>query len=249
MKRPRIGITVDEHEKPEYYTSPASYASAVEMAGGLPLLLPYHADHKLIDEYLDTLDGILFSGGDDLDPAAYGQALHPKAIPVAKAREAFERALLAAVERRRLPALGVCMGCQLMNVYRGGSLHQFLPDQQLSPEIEHRSIGGVLSNHEVQLNADTTLGNAIGQTHIAANSYHKQGVDRLGRGLRVVATAPDQLIEAFEDPTFPLFAAVQWHPERLADRPEHLAPFRLLVRTAQNQAASRATGELTSSTA
>lgn len=239
MIRPRIGITVDEHERPDYYTSPAAYASAVERAGGLPLLLPYQTDHALIGGYLDTLDGILFTGGDDLDPAAYGQPLHPKAIPVAKSREEFERALLAAVERRHMPALGVCMGFQLMNIYRGGSLHQFLPDQPRTPNIEHRTVDQTPAMHDVHLDIHTTLGKAIGRADIVANSYHKQAVDRLGRGLRIVATAPDRLIEAFEDPSLPLFAAVQWHPERMADHPEHLAPFQLLVQTARDKNGSR----------
>jgi putative glutamine amidotransferase len=249
MIRPRIGITVDEHDKPDYYMSPAAYATAVERAGGLPFLLPYQTDHALIDEYLDVLDGILFSGGNDLDPAAYGQTPHPKAVRVNPSREAFEFALLSAAEKRRLPTLGVCMGCQLMNVHRGGSLHQFLPDQARTPSIEHRAIGKTPSVHDVQLDMTTTLGKAIGRGDIVANSYHKQAVDRLGRGLRVVATSPDRLIEAFEDPSLPLFAAVQWHPERLADRPEHLAPFRLLVQTARDQSRSRNAGPNNNSSA
>jgi putative glutamine amidotransferase len=249
MTRPRIGITVDEHENPDYYSSPGAYSTAVERAGGLPLLLPYKTDHSLIDDFLNVLDGILFTGGDDLDPAAFGQPRHPKAVPVAKERELFERALLAAVERRRMPALGVCMGSQLMNVYRGGSLHQFLPDVPRTPDIEHRSTGKPPSMHDVHLDLRTNLGRVIGRTDIVANSYHKQAVDHLGRGLRVVATAPDQVIEAFEDPSLPLFAAVQWHPERLADRPEHLAPFRLLVQTARDQNMSCAGGSNNSSSA
>jgi putative glutamine amidotransferase len=249
MIRPRIGITVDEHDKPDYYMSPAAYSTAVERAGGLPLLLPYQTDVALIDDYLGILDGILFSGGNDLDPAAYGQTPHPKAERVNKSREAFEFALLAAVEKRALPALGICMGCQLMNVQRGGSLHQFLPDQPHTPIIEHRTVGKSPSLHDVHVDMTTTLGKAIGRSDIVANSYHKQAVDRLGRGLRIVATAPDRLIEAFEDPSLPLFAAVQWHPERLADQAEHLAPFQLLVQTARERNGSRAAGSHKISTA
>jgi putative glutamine amidotransferase len=134
---------------------------------------------------------------------------------------------LAEVERRRMPALGVCLGSQVMNVYRGGSLHQFLPDLNLG--LEHRKLPGELKRHPVQLDASSQLGKAIGKPEISVNTYHKQSVNRLGKGLRVIATAPDGVIEGFEDPSFPLFTAVQWHPERLTDEAEHLAPFKLLV--------------------
>src|SRR5205807_6416366 len=126
MRRPRIGITTDTHDKPDHYESPMAYATAVEKAGGLPLLLPYRTDGSLIPQIVDLLDGMLFSGGNDLDPALYGETYHPKAQPIDPARQKFELALLAEVERRRVPTLGICLGCQLLNVYRGGSLHQFL---------------------------------------------------------------------------------------------------------------------------
>jgi gamma-glutamyl-gamma-aminobutyrate hydrolase PuuD len=186
----------------------------------------------LIGQYVDLIDGIVFSGGDDLDPALYGETRHPKAIAMDPARQVFELALLAEVERRRMPALGVCFGSQLMNVYRGGSLMQFLPDEPGHQELEHRKVGENPTRHPVTLDVHSQLGAAIGKEHIEVNTYHKQAVRKLGRGLRVVATAPDGVIEGFEDPSLPLFAAVQWHPERLHDEPEHLAPFKLLVRKA-----------------
>jgi putative glutamine amidotransferase len=234
--RPLIGITLDQHDDPNNYESPFSYAKAVELAGGLPLLIPYQTDLSLIPQFVDAFDGILFSGGNDLDPAAYGQAWHAEAQRIDPARQAFEMALLAEVERRRLPALGVCLGSQLMNVYRGGTLHQFLPDLDRAQSLEHRRVSDELTRHSVNLDPQSHIGKAIGKPSISVNTYHKQAVDRIGRGLKVIATAPDGVIEGFEDPSFPLFAAVQWHPERLADEPEHLAPFKLLVE------ASRAAG-------
>jgi putative glutamine amidotransferase len=119
-----------------------------------------------------------------------------------------------------------------MNVYRGGSLHQFLPDVPRDHPLEHRKVDGELLRHPVKLDEQSALGRAIGKGEISVNTYHKQSPDRLGRGLKVIATSPDGVIEGFEDPTFPLFAAVQWHPERLSDEPEHLAPFKLLVEKA-----------------
>ena len=230
ISRPLIGITTDTVDgKPAYYLSYA-YATAVEKAGGLPLAIPYHTDPSLIPQYLDLLDGILFTGGDDLDPALYGQAWHPNAGHIDPDRQNFELALLAEVEKRRLPALCICLGCQLLNVSRGGSLHQFIPD--LPDKEEHRKVGEILRRHAVTLQPDSQLGKAIGQSEISANTYHKQAVNIVGRGLRVVATSPDGIIEGLEDPTFPLLVAVQWHPERLADEPAHLAPFKLLVEKA-----------------
>jgi putative glutamine amidotransferase len=229
-RRPLIGITVDSHDDGIKYESPMAYAAAVQKAGGLPLLIPYGLDLSLIPELVDRLEGILFSGGHDLDPQLYKQAWHPKAQRIDPARQRFELALLAEVERRRLPALGVCLGSQLMNVYRGGSLHQFLPDVPREQSIEHRKEA---QRHPVKVDEQSALGRAIGKSEISVNTHHKQSADRLGRGLKVIATAPDGVIEGFEDPSFPLFAAVQWHPERLADEPEHLAPFKLLVETAR----------------
>jgi len=232
MKRPVIAITIDSSERANHYESPCSYATAVEAAGGLPLLLPFRTDVSLIPAYVDFVDGILFSGGDDLDPALYGETRHPKAIPIDPARQKFELALLAEVEKRRVPALGICCGSQLMNVHRGGSLIQFLPDESRPNALEHRKLGDNPLRHPVSVDINSQLGAAIGKPEISANTYHKQSVRKLGRGLRVIATAPDGVIEGFEDPSLPLFAAVQWHPERLHDEPEHLAPFKLLVRKA-----------------
>jgi putative glutamine amidotransferase len=232
MKRPVIAITIDSAERADYYESPCSYSTAVEKAGGLPLLLPYRTHLDFVTLYVDLIDGIVFSGGDDLDPALYGETLHPRAIPIDPARQTFELALLAEVEKRRMPALGVCFGSQLMNVYRGGSLVQFLPDEPRDGALEHRRLSENLTRHPVTLDPQSQLGAAIGKPRISVNTYHKQSVRKLGRGLRVVATAPDGVIEGFEDPSLPLFAAVQWHPERLHDEPEHLAPFKLLVRKA-----------------
>lgn len=234
MRRPLIGITIDSSDDDNTkYESPVTYARAIELAGGLPVLLPYKSDVSLVTDYADRVDGVLFSGGSDLDPKTYGESFHPRAEPIDPDRQNFEMALLAEIERRRTPALGVCLGSQLMNVCRGGSLIQFLPDLNLG--LEHRRLPGAdLTRHSVKVDVQSQLGKAIGSNEISVNTYHKQAVKNLGRGLRVIATAPDGIIEGFEDPSFPLFAAVQWHPERLVTEAEHLAPFRLLVERSAN---------------
>lgn len=237
MNRPIIGITVDSSDANDRYLSMMTYAAAVERAGGLPVLLPYKVDLALVGEYVDSVHGILFSGGNDLDPATYGEPeWHPKAVRIDPFRQKFEMALIAEVERRQMPTLGVCLGSQLINVYRGGTLTQFLPDVAGANGIEHRRLPGQdPTRHPVKLDIHSQLGRAIGKADVSVNTYHKQGIKTIGRGLRVIATAPDGLIEAYEDPNFPLFAAVQWHPERLVDEPEHLAPFKLLVDQSRNK--------------
>src|SRR5881296_2869557 len=138
MKRPVIGITTDSNDTDDRYLSTMTYAAAVEKAGGLPLLLPFAVDHALIPQYVDLLDGICFTGGNDMNPSRFGEEWHPKVARMDARREKFEFALIAEVEKRRMPALGVCFGSQLMNVHRGGSLIQFLPDVSREGAIEHR---------------------------------------------------------------------------------------------------------------
>jgi putative glutamine amidotransferase len=229
MARPRIGITTDYNARFTQYALPYGYATSVERAGGLPLMLPYRSDLSLIPEFVDGLDGVLFSGGDDLDPKGYGEKPVPGVSPIDPLRETFERALLAEVERRRMPMLGICLGSQLMNVHRGGSLVQFLPDLPGDRPIEHRMLGDWGRRHTVQLEADTQVLDRIGHPHVVVNTSHKQAVKQLGRGLRIIATAPDGVIEGIEDPTYPLFVGVQWHPERMSDEADHLALFKMLV--------------------
>jgi putative glutamine amidotransferase len=233
MRRPVIGITMDHKDDGSAYMLTFDYARSIEAAGGLPFAIPYKTHPALIPQYVDLVDGVLFTGGNDLDPAAYGQDWHPKAQRIDPDRQQFEMALLAEVERRRTPVLGVCLGSQVMNVYRGGSLVQFLPDQDRDGALEHRKLNDDARRHPVRIEPGTVLAEAIGRPEIVANTRHKQAVATLGRGLRANAYAPDGVIEGIEDPTMPLFLAVQWHPENLSrSQPEHLAPFKLLVERA-----------------
>jgi putative glutamine amidotransferase len=239
--KPLIGITMDSRDEATpgaalgYYQLGFDYAKSVERAGGIPVGIPYKTGLELIPEILDRLDGVLFTGGNDLDPALYGEAWHPKAVRVDPDRQNFEMALLAEVERRRLPMLAICLGCQLLNVYRGGSLTQFLPDDPGKQEHRRAGAGEPVRRHAIKIEPDSVLGRAMGKAEVSANTYHKQAVKDVGRGLRVTAVAEDGTIEALEDPSMPLFAAVQWHPERLSAEAEHLAPFRVLVaRAGQN---------------
>lgn len=231
MPRPLIGITRDNDgsstaEDAVY----ANYAQAIEKAGGTPEPVYFSDGDDSITPLLDRCTGLVFSGGDDLDPALFGQARHPQAKAVNPRRQRFEFALLAAAEARRKPVLGICLGAQLLNVYRGGDLLQFLPDVPRDNALEHRKLDVPERMHEASFTGRSLLSSAVGTAPLVVNSSHKQAISRIGRGLVITARAADGVIEAVEDPSFPLFLGVQWHPERLRDQPRHLAIFQLLTR-------------------
>jgi putative glutamine amidotransferase len=232
MARPRIGITVDYVTGKPHYMLPWSYADAVAAAGGLPVLLPYRAGPGLAGAYLDDLDGVVLAGGDDVDAGRYGQAIHPRAKTLDPDRERFDLALLAEIERRRMPVLGVCLGCQEMNVHRGGTLTQFLPDVLGPGGFDHRRCDDWDRRHGVALCDRSGIGALLGKTALAVNTSHKQAVLDIGSGLRVVGRSDDGVIEAIEDASLPFYIGVQWHPERQHHEPDHLRLFESLVRAA-----------------
>lgn len=230
MNRPTIGITRNSASAEPPDASYPFYAKSVESAGGTPQAVFFRDSLEDVSAVLDGVDGVLFTGGADLDPARYGQQWHPMAQRIDPRRERWELALLAEAERRKMPVLGICLGCQLINVHRGGSLVQFLPD--VPGALEHRKIGEVVLRHDVAIEADSVLSRGVGKTQLSVNTYHKQAVHLAGRGLRVVARAADGVIEAVEDATLPLFLGVQWHPERISAEIEQLALFRMLTAAA-----------------
>jgi putative glutamine amidotransferase len=242
--RPKIGITMDVGQPDlsrKTLELPADYAHAVLRAGGLPLLLPFTHDPAVRLEMIAAVDGLLIPGGDDLDPRLYGQEPHPKNTPADRERQDFDLALLALAEQRQLPTLGVCMGCQTMNVQRRGTLHQHLPDvpppygtppADAPAALAHRKPGDRMNAHEVAVRPGSALARALGLDRLDANSRHHQGIAKLGHGLVPTAFAPDGLVEALEDPTLPFWVAVQWHPENLAGTP-HDRLFQALVEAAR----------------
>lgn len=191
---------------------PLSYVAAIERAGGRPLLVP--PVENGVEETLDALDGLLFSGGSDLDPAAYGQEPHPATAGVRPERDRAELALLTAALERDLPVLAVCRGSQLLNVARGGDLVQHLPD--VVGDERHKHTPGAFADHEVTVDADTLLGRLVGD-RAPVKSHHHQGFGRLGDGLVPSARAEDGTLEAVEDPSRRFALGVLWHPEEGED--------------------------------
>ncbi len=212
--RPVVGITtyVEEaawgHWRLPAALIPQMYVEMLEAAGARPLLVP--PSEQGVEETLDALDGLLLSGGADLDPQSYGAEPHPATGGTRPARDRAELALLEAALARDLPVLAVCRGSQILNVARGGDLDQHLPETV--GHEEHREIAGVFSEHRVRIADGSRLGSLVG-SHAPVKSHHHQGFGRLGAGLREVAWADDGTVEALEDPERRFALGVLWHPE------------------------------------
>jgi putative glutamine amidotransferase len=187
---------------------PAAYVRAIEAAGGRPLLVP--PSTEAIEETLDRLDGILFSGGSDLDPELYGQEAHPETNGIVPERDRAEIALLRAALERDMPVLAVCRGSQVLNVALGGDLVQHLPE--IVGDEKHKHTPGEFADHDVDLVAGTRVQEILGD-HAPVKSHHHQGYGKIGDGLREAARAEDGTIEALEDPSRRFAMGVLWHPE------------------------------------
>jgi gamma-glutamyl-gamma-aminobutyrate hydrolase PuuD len=218
--RPVIGITTYVtpakwgYWELEAALIPHDYVRAVEQVGGRPLLVP--PSDEGIDETLDSLDAIIFSGGSDLDPAHYGAEAHPETFGIHEERDRAELELMKAALERDMPVLGVCRGIQVLNVARGGNLIQHLPDI-VGHEGHKHDPPGEFIDHDVAIEADTTLARILGDRH-PVKSHHHQGLDAVGEGLRVSARAEDGSIEGVEDPQRRFAVGVLWHPEAGEDR-------------------------------
>ncbi len=194
---------------------PYNYVQAVQRARGLALMLPVDG-HVSEDpeQVLDMLDGLVLAGGADIDPSSYGQSAHSETVDTVPERDAFELALTRAAIERDIPVLGICRGMQLINIARGGTLRQHLPE--LYSHEQHRRVIGSFdgSEHDVQLIEGSLAARAAGEAVHTTKSHHHQGVDRLGEGLLVSGLSTlDELPEAIELPGKRFVLGVQWHPE------------------------------------
>jgi putative glutamine amidotransferase len=217
--RPLIGITASLERarwgawEADATLLPRSYADAVARAGGIAVLLaPDAALTAEPDDLLDRLDGLVLSGGADVDPGAYGAAPHPATGPTVPERDAFELALARRAVERDLPLLGICRGMQVLDVALGGTLHQHLPD--VVGHDRHLHTRGAFADHDVRLEPGSLAARAAGEERHPTKSHHHQGVDRVGEGLRVTGWSTlDDLPEAVELPGARFALGVQWHPE------------------------------------
>jgi putative glutamine amidotransferase len=247
LNGPLIGVTTSEVRRAETLSPIAeseppmhemalglTYMRAVEAGGGMPVVIP-PLQLELVEPLLDRLDGICLSGGPDIDPVAYGEEPDDRLGPTEPDLDRFELAIASAADRRGLPILAICRGTQALNVVRGGTLIQHLPDQQEEgPEaIPHRqSNPSSEPSHPVTIEPGSLLRATIRIDRADVNSFHHQAIDRLGRDLVITARAADGTIEAVEDPSRPFLIGVQWHAELLVARPEEQALFSAFVAAA-----------------
>jgi putative glutamine amidotransferase len=262
-KRPLIGVTGPERGGAAawWFTS-----NALRRQGAVPVRFTPSRYHRL-----DEVQGLVFGGGADVDPALYGQVRREPFFPprdqddsvarymgglffspvvrtarliagkftgsyVDAQRDKMELLLLKQAVEKRMPVLGICRGQQLINVFFGGSLHQLLTGFY----VEEPELISVLPRKQITVEADSVLGAIVGQSEIRVNGLHRQGIDRVGAGLRVVARDMNGIIQAIEHVTLPFLVGVQWHPEYLPHVPEEQAIFRALVRCAADEALSKA---------
>jgi putative glutamine amidotransferase len=209
---------------------PGDYVHAVERAGGRPLLVP--PSDAGVEETLDAVDGLIFSGGSDLEPELYGQDPHPETYGVVPERDRAELALLTAALERDLPVLAICRGSQVLNVALGGDLVQHLPD--LVGHEQHKHTPGVFADHDVDVENGTRLAALLGD-RAPVKSHHHQGFGRLGDGLRASAHAEDGAVEAVEASARRFALGVLWHPEAGED----MKLFEALVEEAARYRAER----------
>jgi len=215
VARPVVGVTtyVEQaswgHWSLEAALIPYDYVRGLERAGARVLLVP--PDEHGVEETLDALDGLLFSGGNDLDPAGYGAEAHPQTTGTKPERDRGELALLEGALARDMPVLAVCRGFQVLNVARGGDLVQHLPEEV--GHEDHRAVKGEFSDHGVRVDEASQLGSLLGTEVPAVKSHHHQGLGRVGEGLRETAWADDGTVEAVEDPEKRFAVGVLWHPE------------------------------------
>jgi putative glutamine amidotransferase len=243
-RRPVIGLTTYlEQAKQGVWDVkaaflPQKYFEAITSSGGVAVLLPPqpHPD-EAAPAVLEGLDGLVLTGGLDIEPALYGAERHPRTDAPRPDRDAWELSLFRGADERRMPVLAICRGLQLVNVAKGGTLHQHLPEA-LGTE-RYRVGGGVFAENEVLIEEDSRLATLVGAGSLNVHSYHHQGIDRLGEGLVVTARADDGLVQAIESDGDGYLVGVQWHPE---EDDEDRRLFAGLVAEAARYAASKAVG-------
>jgi putative glutamine amidotransferase len=217
------------------------YLEAIGRAGALAVVVP-PMPGPAIPALLDRVDGICLSGGPDLHPDAYGAPAHPELGPTEPRLDAFELALARAADERDMPILAICRGAQVLNVARGGTLHQHLPDI-VGDTVTHRQPGAPgAPTHGVSVAADSRLAAILGHRHVQVNSFHHQAADVMGERLAVTARAEDGTVEGFEAVDRGFAIGVQWHAECLVDHDEQAALFTALVDACAERAVAAAGG-------
>jgi len=230
-KRPLIGITAFETRFPKpphapLYATGQRYVRAIEDAGGLPVILSPALTNDTLHAIFERLDGLLLSGGGDIDPKIYGEDPHPSIWGLDMNRDRAELAMARWAAETDTPLLCICRGTQVLNVALGGSLVQDIPSMvkdSLTHMFSEEDTPRDKITHTVTVEPNSCLNGLLQSTVADVNSWHHQSIKRVGTDLRVVATAPDQVVEAIEIPGHRFALGVQWHPEWLYDRQPEMA--------------------------
>lgn len=223
MKKPLIGVSgshmVDGGGMfPGYHRSYVNddYIRSVIDAGGIPVILPYTADDEVVRETMEHVDGLLLSGGHDLYPLTYGEEPKQGLGGIWPARDHFDFLLVEMAKKRGLPIMGICRGLQIVNVYHGGSLYQDLKYDKNCYIKHFQNQSPAMPTHTVTIEADSHFAEIVGCTSWMTNTHHHQTVNKVGKGLRVVATAKDGTVEALEATDYPYLMSYQFHPEMMS---------------------------------
>ena len=237
MPKPLIGLTTTRTPNPSgrpAFGITEPYVKSIANAGGLPILIPLGLSNDDLEVLLPRLDGILFTGGYDIDPRQYGSQPHPKVEGIDADRDRVEMHLVHTLIQSGMPFLGICRGCQVINVALGGSLYEDLPEQ-LPGEVQHDNHDHPRNflAHSIDIQPDSSLAQVMSSNHARVNSLHHQGVRKLAPELLATAIVPDGLIEAFELPGYPFGLAVQWHPEELQEQEVMRNLFQTFIQSTQ----------------
>lgn len=216
--KPLIGITTFCEDKPKktYNSVSFNYVNSIHLAGGTPIIIPRIGSEEDIENYLNVIEALILTGGEDVNPLLYGEKPIGKTGPICMKRDELETKLFLRALEKRIPVLGICRGLQVINVALGGSLYQDI-NSQLSHRLNHLPIGNYPNQlyHSINIEENSKLHDILLAKKLEVNSFHHQAIRDLGKNLRVTAVASDGIIEAIEYQGDPFVIAVQWHPEDL----------------------------------
>lgn len=244
MQKPLIGVTTrgsfSERYQIPIVATPRPYCDALVRAGAIPILIPLNLPEESARELLARLDGVVFTGGGDIENSRFGGEAHSEIYDVDPERDGIEIGLARAAVDDETPILGICRGLQILNVAYGGTLYTHIQDQMAGAQ-QHTYFPGHpwdYRAHPVQVVEGTTLSEIVGEPILQVNSLHHQGIKELAGRLRAIAYAPDGLVEAVEIEEHPFGLAVQWHPECLQDDPHMRGIFSALVAASRERTAA-----------
>lgn len=235
MKKPIIGIT-SSHEKENglrnYHRTTVSidYTKGVIEGGGIPIVIPTTGDIEIIKEQLNLIDGLILSGGPDINPIYYGEDFKEKIGVISPERDDNEIKILKEFLKTEKPILGICRGHQLLNVYFGGTLYQDLSYFEMEPLKHRQDLYPELEIHNVAIEKNSILEKLYGES-IRTNSFHHQAINKLGEGFKVIARSSDGIVEAIEKIDHKFCLGIQWHPEMMVARgnKDMIKIFKLLI--------------------